>query len=453
VKKIFYIFLPLSLLASSPDQINKIEFELEAKPKEFKEGRSNLAISSKTTPKLNSFAWDHHYSPYAGAENLLFAQRIAETVVKQFQDQSDASIGFSLRNFIRRASEQAFIWLPLNYASMTTQHEVFGHGYRVREMGCGVAKVTKYHVRIPPPYAGGGGYTEFLFRPENYTLLNDIVASFGGIEATSIQASYTKEKWIERGIIDPREFFLYFFSHLHLPNSAFSMEYTNRIDAGQDISSYLYSLNLLYTREEYRREQLEDVSLLNYLDPCLYLSAYGWVRHLLIGEEFEIPAFVSIGKANVIPGFKAGLTPFGPESFLELFIKLNSATHFIYLREGSHPENSMTGFGYHCKNIWNYKSLNLGLRLDFWSQPKLITKPIKGVPFYEIERYSLNRPAYPYSIQDKRCLGLLGSCLVSLVTPSEALLELELGYKTEGYVPGQILKEGLVLRLHTGLAF
>ncbi len=48
------------------------------------------------------------------------------------------------------------IWYPLSEFEVTLQHEVFGHGYRIRDIGSNIVKVQGYEFDPPFPYGDGG---------------------------------------------------------------------------------------------------------------------------------------------------------------------------------------------------------------------------------------------------------------------------------------------------------
>ncbi len=119
-------------------------------------------------PVESKATWDLCMSPYAGGEDLLFAIRILEKAETYMLGKSP--IVYSKSTYARfwRLSELVGLWLPINYFAMLVQHEIFGHGYRIRDLNTRhIAKVDGYSFEMPPPYGPGGAATYFLSPPSS----------------------------------------------------------------------------------------------------------------------------------------------------------------------------------------------------------------------------------------------------------------------------------------------
>ena len=72
-------------------------------------------------------------SPYMGSEDLLYFHKFFESL--------DAPFFFHNRHnrkwhaAIPRFLELFLFWTPLNTSMFLLQHEIFGHGYRIRDLG------------------------------------------------------------------------------------------------------------------------------------------------------------------------------------------------------------------------------------------------------------------------------------------------------------------------------
>ena len=85
-----------------------------------------LAISSSIFADQRIVV-DPDFSPYAAADDFLFAHSALRKTYDHFHRNKDRDP--TLRVWIR-AIEQIGFWYPINLVSDITQHEVFGHGYR-----------------------------------------------------------------------------------------------------------------------------------------------------------------------------------------------------------------------------------------------------------------------------------------------------------------------------------
>lgn len=91
---------------------------------------------------------DQHFSPQVGADNLTLALQLAEDS-RLFNLNYPFLSKTPALGRVARFSELFLFWQPMNYASMVTQHEVFGHGYRIRALDDVGASVTKYKIDLP----------------------------------------------------------------------------------------------------------------------------------------------------------------------------------------------------------------------------------------------------------------------------------------------------------------
>lgn len=396
--------------------------------------------------------WDLHMSPYAGGEDLLFGARILEKIETHLYGKSN--IAYARNNYARfwRLTEELCIWLPLNYFTMVVQHEVFGHGYRVRDLKThGIAEVNGYQFNWPPPYGPGGASTNYSVT-ENFTTTEDAAVSSAGVEATAILALITKLKWISSGKIDPRELFLYFFSEQDLTLYVSSLKLKEvKGQSSHDINSYIQSLNYTYTENFLSRGRLRSLSLINFADPFTFYTLYALFYYFSTGKEAHLPMIASC----YLPGLRLGLTPFGPEIFLENFFSFNKNPLYVYLKGGNHADNTYLGAGFYAPRIAHVENFFFGLRLDIWRQPKLLLQP-GNVTFFDIDfsvRPDPDDPLYPNSEQHAIRFGAQGSFITSYLWEEKYGYEAELGYKAQGFLPGYSLFAYPTVRLSFCMVF
>lgn len=133
--------------------------------------------------------FDLNFSPYAGAENLLSIQRGFERLEDRFlpsvsltmedlKNPAESAV-LSPGGVLSRFARTYLFWLPESLSAAITQHEVFGHGYRIRDLGSKYGQVTGYEMLVI------GGSTEFE-STSKLTTSQQLTIAIAGVEATTI---------------------------------------------------------------------------------------------------------------------------------------------------------------------------------------------------------------------------------------------------------------------------
>lgn len=395
--------------------------------------------------------WDIHFSPYAGGENLLFVHRVLERTEGYLIGLTPVCYAKNASACFWRFSELYLGWLPVNSIAIVAQHEIFGHGYRIRDINRGRAKVKGYKFDIPLPYGEGGASTRYNIS-NSLTTTEDTAIAMAGVESTAILALLTKCKWLEAHCVDPRQTILYLLGQHDLNLYIGSLNIPDDDLDGHDIHAYIQSLNYTYTDNFLSGARLRSLSWINLGDPFTFYSIYAWWHYVFSGKETRIP-MIPIYNMRYLPGTRLGLTPFGPEFFLENFLLQGKRPIYFYAKGGRHAKNRYGGFGFYAPKIWAISNWFMGLRLDTWRQPKLLLKP-SPIPFSDIDvsqKPDKNNPLYPYSEQHLMRLGIAASITVAYNGRSGC--EMELGYKSNGFLPGYALRASPTVRLFYALLF
>jgi hypothetical protein len=396
--------------------------------------------------------YDIDFSPYAGGEDILFLHRSIERIEGRFIGKGPICYSKSSNARFWRLNELYLGWLPLNYLATVAQHEIFGHGYRIRDINHGSVKVTGYSFNAPPPYGPGGAATGYKIGP-NFTTSEETCIAMAGVESTSILAIQTKFKWLEANRIDPRQSVLYLLCQHDLNLYIGSLNITDENDLdGHDIHMYIKSLNYTYTNHFLSGARLRSLSWVNLADPFTYYAIYSWFHYLSSGKETKIP-MIPLWDWGYLPNVRLGLTPFGPEFFVENYLLKEDRPLYFYVRGGRHSDNRYGGMGIYVPRMWKGKNGYVGLRLDGWRQPKLLLEP-GNTPFEEIDfdqKPNKEHPLYPYSEQHAMQWGGSGSILIGC--QGRWGLEGEFGYKTKGFLPGFALRNAPIVRIFGTLVF
>ncbi|MDE3046498.1 MAG: hypothetical protein KGJ02_07630 [Verrucomicrobiota bacterium] len=397
--------------------------------------------------------WDIHFSPYSGGPDVLFTHRCIERLEGLLIRKNPVSYARSIYTTLWRLSEMTCGWMAVNYLAVVAQHEVFGHGYRIRDINRGRAKVDGYSFDVPIPYGPGGAATSYSVS-DNLTTTEETSIAMAGVESTAILAFLTKINWLTANYIDPRQTVLYLLSQHDLNLYIGTLKAQGDL-SGHDIQGYINSLNQTYTAHFLSGGRLRSLAWINLADPFTYYSMYAWFYYVFTAQETGIPMIPLWNGMKFLPNARLGLTPFGPEYFAEFYLCKDKTPYYFYLKAGNHSDNTYVGLGFFAPSIWTVGKWFFGARFDAWRQPKLLLSPA-STPITEIDFDTLpnpDNPLYSYSQQQKILYSAAGSFLVSYQSPGRSGLQTEFGYKACGFLPGYSLRSAPTVRLFYTLLF
>ena len=401
--------------------------DYKARPYHIKAGEAIRVVPVSQLPKSN-VEFDIKLSPYMGASNFI-------TVMRGLEKFDDAVLQKGLQRpngigpFLSRFAKQALVYDLLASWFTVAQHEIFGHGYRIRDLGSDVASVIKYRIGL------SSGYTQFETKP-GITPSQNLAITIAGIESNYILARDLKKQWIASSKVYARE------GSFYRLNALTSLLYSLSTDSftsfspfqlqpdhksSHDLNRYVGLMNIAYPQKQLTRGRLDALLLLNLFDPMLFFSlATDFVYLIAARDAIPIP-MIRVKSFKFLPNWRVELSPFGPEHYLEIFSTFKNRFLYFYGRGGKHGPNSYYGAGLDIRNIAKFGSLSLAAKLEAWRQPKMALSLYEPVP-------------------SSTLLGVLGSLTANFDMNALGLF-IELGGKTEGFVPGQSLKDALIFRL------
>lgn len=396
---------------------------------------------------------DIHFTPNAGAENIILLQKSfakienivfpipPNTITKDLPPSL-----YSLNNRMIMGAKTLLFWIPFNASCTVTQHEIFGHGYRVRDLGTKYAEVTGYAMYVV------AGSTSIDIT-NKLTVSQSLAITIAGLEADAILAHKVKMKWLSNGKIDPRQSSLYALSALSLFGYALSVHETPKTvpKTGNDIINFLFELNTLYKDSNLTHSKLTNLSLIDLSDPFLIYSILSQIFYVNYGLPMNIP-MLQIGSTKYLASPRLALTPFGLQGYLDNFFVFKSIPTYLYLKWGKNGSNIYYGCGIENPSVLNWKTASLGFRADLWRQPDVLfqqgalsAKQIEALP--EGTPISQIPPLYPSSLLTKRNIGGALSIIGTYgLVKWPARLYLELGFKSDGYLPGEALRASPIAR-------
>jgi hypothetical protein len=307
-----------------------------------------------------------------------------------------------------------------------------------------------YQIKLPPPYDYGGGMAyRGEWKKEGFrkrTWHEDMMASAGGMEANSVMANTIISKWMAKGSMNYRETYLYVSNRNNITAYILSTSLCEQNDdcepsRGNDVLSYLSYVNAengAFRPNDYflTLDDLKKQSIINLFDPFQFFALYTYFKTYLWdgNEEGNIP-MISLWKIKYLPSFHLGLSPFGTEYYFDNYLSAQKQWYSFYLRKGDNSFHDFWGMGFKGNKVVDSRYISVSPSFDFWDQPSIklggeeITESKGGLGFAVSGTFNfkITKGQNPFGIYT------------------------QLGYKSAGFVEGEMLSDGLILRF--GLSF
>jgi hypothetical protein len=307
-------------------------------------------------------------------------------------------------------------------------HEVFGHGARLRERFDGH---IGYTIGVPPPYGGGGGSTSFEFDREP-TVEEVLAITVGGMEANTVGASRVALRAIRQGEATYRDMLRYLLGRLDAVGYILGTD-DDLEEEGHDVSEFIRTLREA-TDSDLTAADLRRRAIVGLADPMLGYAVYGLVvTYLWRGDsKLTVPAF-HVGGIRYLPALRFQLTPFGTEWVIDnTFVRAARATH-VAVRIGEAPGARSFGVSVHRDAVWTWRRAQIDADVYAWHQPRVLDDG--GV---------------------ERSTGVAALATASVPVDVKwlrwASVVLQGGYKTRGFIEGEPLGAGVVVRAGLALA-
>jgi hypothetical protein len=386
----------------------------------------------------HTVVFDSYMTPAAGAQGLLTVQHLlasAEDRWLPLKIGSERSRPGLALGILYRAGKFIALDMPQDHFFLVVAHEVFGHGARFRELGDGR---IRYGFDAPIPYGSGDAFTRFNgFFP--LSPLANLNVSAAGIDAQHALADAIAERAVARRRLHYREAWLYFESRMAAVSYALSASPTS--SEGHDIADFLDTFEKACTApcSPLTRNYVQRRALLALADPLLFYSVYGLaVSYIGNGTTTgPMPLIPVGGGVRLMPSLGYALAPYGAEwSFRTSVHQEQRAQNRerritgITLRVGNTGASSTWGFSARGADVMRVWGLNIGLAVDIWKQPELLAD----------------------QTSDPQHIG--AGAVATVVVPIPRILrspwtdgiQISAGYKSQGFVPGEQLSGGGVVR-------
>jgi|GEM_PF-3151542 len=387
-----------------------------------------------------TFSFDRHQSENFGAANLITLHKALYTFQDSYVPDSLFRENRAYKKaggFFYRMARFCLLDAQFDYLTMLTQHEVFGHGARYREMGY---RENAFHLNLFFPYGDGSGYAKTGNLSSGYkTSVHEHIAMvFAGNEANQVLSNQLEARMLLDGDIHYRQASLFLISRNNLPayiwhTRLFKKEGTF---ASDDIQSYIFGINNLWVNAgsplRISINELSAECLMSLLNPMQLYSAYtvlvsyGIKGHKTMGALPMIP----LGPVRYLPSFNYTLTPFGPQAHLMNYVKWDHRLFSADLAYGIGGLYRSYGIQLSAMRLLQKPWLEMDAQCDFWRQQALWLDDYNYPRTTPKAGGAATVSFYAHPLKNSRSIGLF----------------LQAGYKTKGYMHGQDLDQTLILR-------
>lgn len=313
-------------------------------------------------------------------------------------------------------------------------HEVFGHGSRARDL----RQPAKFELALP------GIYCAILGDGENCTSRAEVSGGNGSRErgllvtAGGIEANLLTAYWIDTRVVRAQgwmhqgDALVYMTSKLAYAGSFLStdLDVAGTKPDGDDVASYVNGLQDRFNRPTAAdrvqiSRRLRTAYAWNLFDPMFWYATYASLyRGVIRGERWTQAPLPSIGKYTLYAAPRFGLSPWGAEHYVDVFVGREASVLALYGRVGSSGLATYNGAGIRALGVRLGERLALGGELDVWSQPETLFD----------ERAVYERP---------QIRGVNAGVSADVRLYRNVGLTTRLAYKTRGYLTGQPIDEGL----------
>ncbi len=390
-----------------------------------------LALCVVFAPKLlvaqviNPILFDDHFSSITGASNLASINEALIEYEQQYLPQKfsdEDNYGSRVLGGLYRLTKTIFLENIQDAMVDLVQHEVFGHGARLREFG---NDHVTYELHTVPPYGTGSGITYYGDYPNSSDELNAV--HIGGVEAEQLLSDEIRSRALERGSINYRESNIYFVGHLSVLLYALRT-YDLFSDNSNDIAHFVTQVQ--YRNPNITLDRIKQLSLASLADPLtldwFYSFFYTYLRR---GETNSPLPFISLGGWKYLPGIRFNLTPFGYEYSLDNNLVESGRVIGIRIGAGSADLGTSVSLDAETHGLWKMGVLTVDGKFGLWRQPELVLSPY-----------------FTYSGPSGWLGGGYATVNLACKFAEHAGLMLEAGYKTKGFVQGEALDRGGILR-------
>jgi hypothetical protein len=390
---------------------------------------------------------DAYLTPISGALNLMALQHGLASVEDHFLprklgDEGTrlgllAGIGYRTAKFIG-------LDVPQDHMFLVVQHEVFGHGARLRELGRGH---IGYGFDVPIPYGPGGGVTRFDGEfPDSPLAVLAIESS--GIEGQHTLADAIAARALSRGRIQYREAWLYFESRYIA--ATYILNATDFAKEGHDVADFVRTMAETCEPPLCHPITLSDLqrgAKWMLTDPLLYFSLYGFASSYMgLGQPTSPIPMLPLGRrVRYLPSVGFQMTPYGTEYSVRAAMVARDREEgsgkreddgrkrvtTVVVRVGNTGATRPWGIDVHSSGIRVPRTRwRVDPSLSVWRQPFILAQLTSAPLETGVAAAATFVVPLPHTLRVARLNGIYVTA----------------GVKSDGFVPGEQLSGGAVFR-------
>jgi hypothetical protein len=295
-------------------------------------------------------------------------------------------------------------------------HELFGHGGRLRELFDGD---ISYQLPAPPPYGRGGGATFFEFS-RTPTVEEVLAVTVGGMEANYVMARALAQDAMTDGTWNYRDALRYFYAEydtIHYIRSVRPLE-----EEGHDVGDFIRIYNNVARRagdDTISARELRRNVLVSFANPLIAYSYYStFVSYVWQGHAIAPVPMIHFGATRYLPMLRFHLTSFGPEFVLDNAFVRNGRFVDVTTTSGQTIGSRTWSVGVLGTRLATVKQWTIGGEGTVWHRPEW---------------------GGQFAVTTGREVATSGANSLAFVA--------EGGFKTDGFAPGDRLHEGAFLRI------
>lgn len=413
-------------------------------------GLSLISIAAFSSEPLREFpaSVDQYYSPYMGSDAILTVHQSLDLSEKWLSNYEEPKKG--LKPSFYRWIDLSLIWTLIAVIEEVVQHEVFGHGYRIRSLK--EADVQSYKFETPPPFGPGGGATSF-YVGENLKLGELQAITVAGLEAEDILARQIKFSFCQKNQMDAKLGILFAQTRLSpffysLVDYGIEETLEEKIFSGHDIQAFININNMLYPQKLITKNHVTYQLMLNLLDPMVWYQQYNYFYYIFTGKNISCPMIKLGENLKLLPSLNVYLAPYGLDYSLEQYVLYKERPIYFYVKTSPFEFNRAVGAGIEAKELFRKNDFSFGAKTHFWMQPNFLASWKMGDVLQEIR---------PEGIDEKLLQKIYGAYIGVLANyhfkNTNNKFYLECGAKSKGYIQGYPLGASSVWRVGSNFSF
>ena len=297
-------------------------------------------------------------------------------------------------------------------------HEVFGHGARLRELFDGH---ISYELPAPPPYGRGGGATFFEFS-QVPTVEEVLAVTVGGMEANYVMARALAQDAMTSGTWNYRDALRYLYAEYD------TIRYIRSVgpieEEGHDVGDFIRIYNDAATEageDTISSRELRRNVLASFANPLIAYSYYSsFVSYVWQGRTDAPVPMIHFGATRYLPMVRFHLTSFGPEFVLDNAFVRNGRFMDATVTWGQTVGSRTWSVGGLGTRLISVRDWTLGGKGTVWHRPEW-----GGQFAVTASRQLVARGAFAFVAEG--------------------------GFKTDGFAPGDRLHRGGFLRIGAAL--